>query len=236
MNATSSTEVVQLTISQDSPKHNSQVKFNSLDGPDFFYYRTPSLFPGDISASSKLIAKTVSIRASFTVSGISMRQIYRYAMSVLESNITSLCRSIIGSCIGCEVEQVRNGNYKSSRSSSTGSTTSTVGGDFFGGENVTLVIILKFSDTSMTSSTAFGPLSNFLKDVSILNQFGDLWSKVTNISSTSHSIPTPLQESPVVYPQIGPSNTVRNYSHMIISREVCAIIFVYFSLSICFLQ
>jgi len=208
MNKTYTPEAVSITVTLDNPAYNSQVMFNSLDGQEFLYYNTPSLYPGDTAALTSKILRTASVRAILYVEGLSLRQLDRHAITQLEHGASALCNRAMVSCAHCKVEQIRNGDYVSSTDSSTGSTTVSYGGDFFGGSSVAVVLGFEFSMPNITTPQAFGPLVDFMNNVSTIRMFGDVWRFATGISSPTGLVPSALEESPVVSPQIGTTQTV----------------------------
>jgi len=211
MNVTTSTEVIEITMTMDDPLYNDEIQFSGLNGPEYYYYNEPNLYPGDTQASGTAASTYVTVRASLTLDGISMRDIGRDAIDIFETDALTYCTAAYAACNNIEVEQIRNGEYKTEMSTTTGVTTSNYDEylDFFGGSNVTMVLTFGFS-TSATTSDAWPSLSDFLT-TSDIQGFGDIWASITAATGSDGTVPTSLEESPVIYPQVGPTITVCPY-------------------------
>ena len=208
-NSTTYPEVVEWTFTQDDPDFNDEVEFNSLTGPEYFFYNPVQLFPSDTEASNVGIAAAVTVRALVNLGGITVRDLGRDDFATFEAAALLLAQVKLASTTSVTVESVRNGNYATRVGRVTGVTTAMYdASDFYGGTNITLVFQLGFSSAT-TSAVAFASLSDFLSDAGTIAGFGGAWAGVSSATGADGSgvIPTPLAESPAVVPQIGPSET-----------------------------
>ena len=212
--ATTYSELVEFTFTEDDNNYNDAVLFSSLKGPEYFYYNTPTLEAGDTEASNVLAKSYVTVRAIVTMGGITISDLGRDDYALFESKALALAQAMHSSTTSVTIESVRSGAYATWTSTSTGAVSVTSSGNLYDGD-VTMVIQLGFASTvtdAIKSSSTFWTdnLKDFLVDASTIAGFGGTFASVTSASgipSDPTNIPGPLAFSPVVYPQLGPSTT-----------------------------
>ena len=212
--ATTYSELVEFTFTEDDSNYNDAVLFSSLSGPEYFYYNTPTLYAGDTEASNVAAESHVTVRATVTMGGITLSGLGRDDYALFETKALALAQAMYSSTTSVTIESVRSGDYATSTSTSTGDVSVTSSGDLYSGD-VTIVLQLGFASTvtdpSKSTSTFWtDKLNDFLVDASTIAGFGGAFASVTSASgspSAPNSIPGPLAFSPVVYPQLGPSST-----------------------------